>query len=312
MIGIPSTVDHMGEINMAKAGFIGLGQMGKPMSRNLMKGGYDLKVYDLSQDAMQDIVKNGAEAAANAREAAVGADVVFTMLPTGAIVEQSVFGPCGIAEGMSMDAVFVDMSTILPEETRSIGRRLAEQGIAMVDAPVGRTSAHAIGGTVTFMVGGDSADVARITPYLECMGQMITHCGPLGEGAVVKLVNNYISAVTNVVTAEGLAYGLAAGVSEDTMVEVISQTPAGLGHITTTWPAKALIDDPAPAFQLDLARKDIGLALTAAAAAKAPMATGAVAREIYNIASAKGHGREDWSTGIFRTVKYLAKGKTDG
>lgn len=295
---------------MANIGFVGLGQMGSAMSRNLMKGGHALTVFDLNEAAVQELVADGATAASSAGDAAKGADVVFTMLPIGAIVERAVFGPDGIAESISKDAIFVDMSTILPEETRAIGKRLAAQGVSMVDAPVGRTSAHAIKGTVTFMVGGEADDVATITPYLDCMGDMITHCGALGAGAVVKLVNNYISAVTNLVTAEGLAYGLAAGANQDTMVEVIAQTPAGLGHITTAWPAKALVDDPTPAFQLDLARKDIGLALTAAAAAKTPMATGAVAREIYNIASAKGHGAEDWSTGIYRTVKGLSNSDT--
>lgn len=292
---------------MAKIGFVGLGQMGGAFSRNLLKAGHDLTVYDRSQEAVQRLVDAGATAAVNGREAAEGAEVVFTILPIGAIVDAAVHGSDGIAEGMSGDAILVDMSTILPDEARSIGAKLAEKGFAMVDAPVGRTSAHAEAGTSTFMVGGEEADVARIMPYLEVMGQTITHCGTLGAGAVVKLVNNYISAVTNLVTAEGLAYGLAAGASQDTMVEVISQTPAGLGHITTAWAAKALVDDASPAFQLDLARKDIGLALTAAANARVPMATGSVAREIYSIASAQGHGKEDWTTGIFRAVKDLVK-----
>lgn len=292
---------------MAVVGFVGLGQMGNAMSRNLMKGGHALQVFDIAQPAVDAMVAEGATAAASPKAAAEGADVIFTILPVGAIVEAAVFGPGGIAEGMSDDAILVDMSTILPEETRAIGKRMAERGLAMVDAPVGRTSAHAVTGNSTFMVGGEKADVDRVIPYLECMGKIITHCGPLGAGAVVKLVNNYISAVTNLVTAEGLAFGLAAGVDQGTMVEVISKTPAGLGHITTAWVGKALDDDPSPAFMLDLARKDIGLALTAAASMKVPMATGSVAREIYNVASASGHGTEDWTTGVYRTVKNLAK-----
>jgi len=144
-------------------------------------------------------------------------------------------------------------------------------------------------------------------PFLECMGEAITYCGELGSGSVVKLVNNYISAVSNLVTAEGLALGLKSGVSQDVMVEVISKTPAGLGHITTAWPEKALCDNPLPAFMLDLARKDIGLALTAGASSKVPLSTGSVAREVYNIASAAGRGEEDWTTGIYRTLKNLSK-----
>ena len=293
---------------MAKIGFVGLGQMGNAMSGNLIKGGHDLCVFDVSDKAVRAMVDAGAIAAGSAKEAAQGAEFVFTMLPIGAIVEQAVFGPDGIAEGISQSAILVDMSTILPDETRAIGARLAERGIAMVDAPVGRTSAHAIAGKSTFMVGGTSENVARVTPLLEIMGESITHCGPLGAGAVVKLVNNYISAVANLVTAEGMALGLANGIDQDTIVEVISQTPAGNGHIKTTWPAKALVDEPSPAFMLDLARKDLGLALTAAASAKVPLVTGGAAKEIYNVASASGHGAEDWSTGIYRTVKELSSG----
>lgn len=290
---------------MARIGFVGLGQMGGAMSRNLVKAGHSLRVYDLDPAAVAAVAAAGAEPAANGREAARGAEVVFTILPVGAIVEAAVLGPDGIAEGLAPGSLLVDMSTILPEETRRIGARLREQGVAMVDAPVGRTSAHAVTGTSTFMVGGEPADVERVRPLLMAMGESVTHCGPLGAGAMMKLVNNYISAVVNLATAEGMAMGLAAGIPLETMAEVISQTPAGQGHIRTTWPKKALIDDPSPAFMLDLASKDLGLALDSAARLKVPLHTGAAARQVYAIAQAQGHGREDWTTGVFRTLKAL-------
>jgi 4-hydroxybutyrate dehydrogenase/sulfolactaldehyde 3-reductase len=292
---------------MAKIGFVGLGQMGSAMCPHLLKNGHDVTVFDISKTAVAALEQAGAKVANTPRDAATGASVIFSILPVGSIVEQVVLGPDGIADGMSDTAVFVDMSTILPDETRSIGKRLAERGLSMVDAPVGRTSAHAVNGKSTFMVGGKKEDVERITPFLECMGEAITYCGDLGSGAVVKLVNNYISAVSNLVTAEGLALGLKSGVSQEVMVEVISKTPAGLGHITTAWPEKALSDNASPAFMLDLARKDIGLALTAGASCKVPLSTGSVAREFYNVASAAGHGEEDWTTGIYRTIKTLSK-----
>jgi len=292
---------------MAKIGFVGLGQMGSAMCPHLLKNGHEVTVYDISKAAVAALERAGAKVANTPRDAATGASVIFSILPVGSIVEQVVLGPDGIADGMSDNAVFVDMSTILPDETRSIGKRLAERGLSMVDAPVGRTSAHAVNGKSTFMVGGKKKDVERITPFLECMGEAITYCGDLGSGAVVKLVNNYISAVSNLVTAEGLALGLKSGVSQEVMVEVISKTPAGLGHITTAWPEKALSDNASPAFMLDLARKDIGLALTAGASCKVPLSTGSVARKFYNIASAVGHGEDDWTTGIYRTIKSLSK-----
>ncbi len=138
------------------------------------------------------------------------------------------------------------------------------------------------------------------------MGESITHCGPLDAGAMVKLVNNYISAVVNLATAEGLALAEAAGIDRNVVVEVISQTPAGQGHIRTTWPNKALVDDPTPAFMLDLAYKDVGLALETAARLNVPLATGAAGRQIYAMARSQGRGRDDWTTGIFRTVRSLA------
>ncbi len=292
---------------MAKIGFVGLGQMGSAMCPHLIKNGHHVTVYDVSQEAVAALEKQGAKGAESPKEAAQGCEAICAILPIGSIVEKVVFGPDGIADGMSGNAIFVDMSTILPDETRQIGKRLVDRGFSMVDAPVGRTSAHAVNGKSTFMVGGKKQDIDRVVPFLECMGEAITYCGELGSGSVVKLVNNYISAVSNLVTAEGLALGLKSGVSQDVMVEVISKTPAGLGHITTAWPEKALCDNPLPAFMLDLARKDIGLALTAGASSKVPLSTGSVAREVYNIASAAGRGEEDWTTGIYRTLKNLSK-----
>ena len=291
---------------MSNVGFVGLGQMGGPMSRNLIKGGFKLRVFDLDAKAVAAVVKAGATAANSAKDAAKGADVVITMLPIGAIVEQAVFGPNGIVEGMGKDAILIDMSTILPVDTDRIGKRLKERGFAMVDAPVGRTSAAAVEGKSTFMVGGAAADVARARPYLEKMGEMIVHCGPLGAGSRMKLVNNYMSCVINLVTAESLTLAEACGIEIDTALEVLRGTPAGRGHINTTWPGKALKDDPKPDFMLDLAFKDLGLALDTAAPLNVPLMTGASARQMYALARARGMGRDDWTTAIYRTVRALA------
>ncbi len=295
---------------MADIGFIGLGQMGGAMSRNLLEAGHRLRVYDIDAGAVAALVTDGAaggaEAAANPAEAARDAEFVITMLQVGSIVEVVVFGDNGVAEGISKSALFIDMSTILPEETQRIGARLEERGVAMIDAPVGRTSAHAVAGTSTFMVGGAAADIERARPLLEVLGESITHCGPLGAGAMVKLVNNYISAVVNLATAEGLTLAEAAGIDRNVVAEVISQTPAGQGHIRTTWPGKALVDDATPAFMLDLAYKDVGLALETGARLNVPLATGAAGRQIYAMARTQGRGRDDWTTGIFRTVRALA------
>jgi 4-hydroxybutyrate dehydrogenase/sulfolactaldehyde 3-reductase len=292
---------------MTTVGFIGLGQMGAPMSRNLMKkGGHKLRVYDATPAAIEALVKDGSTPAKSPKDAAKGAAVVFTMLPIGSIVEEVVFGVDGIVEGIARDALYIDMSTILPADTDRIGKRLAARGIAMVDAPVGRTSAAAVAGTSTFMVGGAPADVARARPYLEAMGEAIVHCGPLGTGARMKLVNNYMSCVLNLLTAEALTMAEACGIPVETALEVLRGTPAGRGHINTTWPNKALKGDATPEFMLDLAFKDLGLALETAAGVNVPLATGAVARQMYALARAQGRGRDDWTTAIYHTVRRLA------
>lgn len=293
---------------MQTIGFVGLGQMGGAMSRNLVAAGHALQVFDLQPEAVSALVELGATGVESPAAAARGADVVFTMLPSGPIVEQACFGPAGIAEGIAAGTLLVDMSTILPDETRRIGARLAEVGVGMVDAKVGRTSAHAAAGASTFMVGGAVADIERVRPLLLAMGEEVTICGPLGAGATMKLVNNAISAVVNLATAEGLAMGLAAGLDLEVMTEVLAHTPAGRGHLTTAWPDKALVDDPAPAFMLDLATKDLGLATDLAAELRVPLPAAAVTRQLYQIAQAHGHGREDWTTGLFRTMRALGKG----
>lgn len=289
-------------------GFVGLGQMGGAMSRNLVAAGHALQVYDVQSEAVAALVALGATGAGSPAAAARGADIVFTMLPSGAIVEQACFGPGGIAEGIAGGALLVDMSTILPAETVRIGARLAVSGVGMVDAKVGRTSAHAAAGTSTFMVGGAVDDVERVRPLLLAMGEAVAVCGPLGAGSSMKLVNNAISAVINLATAEGLAMGLAAGLDLAVMTEVLGQTPAGRGHLTTAWPDKALVDDPSPAFMLDLATKDLGLATELAADLRVPLPAAAVARQLYEVAQAHGHGREDWTTGLFRTMRALGTG----
>lgn len=289
-------------------GFVGLGQMGGAMSRNLVAAGYAVQVFDVQAKAVAALVDVGASGADGPAAASRGADVVFTMLPSGAIVEQACFGPGGIAEGIARGALLVDMSTILPAETVRIGTRFASGGVGMVDAKVGRTSAHAAAGTSTFMVGGALDDIERVRPLLLTMGESITVCGPLGAGATMKLVNNAISAVINLATAEGLALGLAAGLDLAVMTEVLAQTPAGRGHLTTAWPDKALVDDPSPAFMLDLATKDLGLATELAADLQVPLPAATVAREFYQVAQERGHGREDWTTGLFRTMRALGAG----
>lgn len=289
---------------MTRVGFIGTGVMGLPMARNVIKGGFDVSAYDIDPKALQTIRQDGGAVAESSKGAAAGADVVITMLPNGSHVLEAVFGDDGAIEGMGEGTLLVDMSTILPTVTDEIGARLGRTGRRLVDAPVGRSSRHAEEGKLLIMAGGDAADIDAVRPVLACMGDTIVHCGPTGSGGRMKLVNNYMSIACNAVTAEALTLAERSGLDRDLVVEVLMGTTAGQGHLATTYPAKVLKGDVTPGFMIDLAHKDMGLALDFAAHLKVPLPAGAAARQTYTQAQVQGRGRDDW-TALLETVREL-------
>src|SRR5699024_2497976 len=196
-------------------------------------------------------------------------------------VESALFGKNGIAETIPENALYIDMSTILPSVTRRVGQRLEQQGVSMVDAPVGRSSQHAVEGKLLIMAGGDHEDVEHARPVLRRLGDTIIHCGPLGAGEHMKIVNNYMSIALNVLTAESLTLAQRCGLDVEQARQVMLGTVAGQGHMGTTYPAKVLQDDLSPRFMIDLAHKDLGLALETAAELNSPALMGAVARHVY-------------------------------
>jgi 4-hydroxybutyrate dehydrogenase/sulfolactaldehyde 3-reductase len=282
--------DRIGSI-----GFVGLGTMGAPMARNLLRAGFALRVYDVLEPAVEALVRDGAVAASSAAEAADGADAVVTMLPNGEHVERALLGTAGVLERLAPGALVVEMSTIAPAVTDRLAATLAARGIAMVDAPVGRSSQHAVEGKLLIMAGGSEADVERAMPILERLGDSIVRCGPSGSGARMKLVNNFMSITLNVTTSEALTLAQASGLDPELARSVMLGTVAGQGHLGTTYPAKVLRNDLTPGFMIDLADKDLGLALDLAGSVAVDLATGEAARNAYRRAKAAGHGREDWT-----------------
>jgi len=282
--------------------FIGLGTMGRPMALNVLKGGFALRVYDIVAAAVEALVQAGAAAASSPAEAARGADCVITMLPNGPQVEDAVFGRNGVAEAIGREALFIDMSTIAPTVTDTVGRRLAEKGIAMLDAPVGRLPQHAVEGKLLIMVGGNAADLERARPVFERMGDTIVHCGPVGSGSRMKIVNNFMSITLNATTAEALTLAEASGLDPEFARQVMLGTAAGQGHMGTTYPAKVLKGDLTPGFMLDLAFKDLGLALEFGNGLGLPLATGRAAEAAYRSAQRGGFGRNDW-TALYRHAR---------
>ncbi|HBE9178511.1 TPA: sulfolactaldehyde 3-reductase [Serratia fonticola] len=280
---------------MAQIAFIGLGQMGAPMASNLIKQGHRLNVFDISPAAVSALVAQGAKAAASPAQASLDAEFVITMLPNGELVHEVLFGAEGVCCTLSPAALVMDMSTIHPLQTDRLIAQMQARGFSLMDAPVGRTSDHAQAGTLLILAGGTAEQVERATPVLMAMGSELINAGGPGMGIRVKLINNYMSIALNALSAEAAVLCEALGLSFDVALQVMSGTPAGKGHFTTTWPNKVLKGDLSPAFMIDLAHKDLGIALDVANQLHVAMPMGAASREVYSQARASGRGRQDWS-----------------
>lgn len=290
---------------MTKVAFIGLGMMGLPMARNILEKGHTVTGFDISEAAVKQHQANGGTLATTVAEAVQTADVVITMLPKGVHVHGVMASEKGGFDHMRSDALFIDMSTIHPFETDALRNRASSKNIHMLDAPVGRTSANAETGTLLIMAGGNAGDIERARPILECMGDTIVDCGGPGMGTRMKIVNNFMSISLNALTAEALALAESSGLDVQMAIEVMMGTIAGQGHMNTSYQAKVLKGDTSPAFMLDLAHKDLGLALDLANDLKVPMPVGAAAREVYTLARGKGRGAQDW-TALYESVRELA------
>ncbi|MDB5662604.1 MAG: putative 6-phosphogluconate dehydrogenase protein [Sphingomonas bacterium] len=248
-------------------GFIGLGIMGGPMAGHLAAAGYRLTVLDLDRAAAERLRGrfDTVQVADSPAEVAAASDVVVTMLPSGREVREVALGDRGLIEGFKPGTLLLDTSSAEPWLTREVASRLAERGVAMVDAPVSGAEMGAIAAELVFMVGGDRGDVARVRPLFEVMGKKMFHLGPIGSGHVMKSINNTITAVTLVSTAEGLILGKQNGLDPAVMNEVLIES-TGMSWITHTHIAQRILsrrfDDP---FKLDLMVKDMNIATALAA-----------------------------------------------
>lgn len=280
---------------MRNIGFLGLGTMGGPMARNLLRKGYGVKGFDLSAAALEAHAAAGGATAGSPRAAAEGADVVIAMLPDGPDVERAVLGEDGAIHSMKPGSVLVDMSTIDPAVTTRIGAVLAGRGIEMVDSPVGKTADHAVAGTLTLIVGGKPEVVEAVRPILDCMGADFFYCGELGMGEAMKLTNNFLSAAIMTATVEALVMGVKSGLSLETMMAVMRTTMAWNNHLGISLPKKALANDFSLGFMVRLAEKDQRLALRLAEAVGAPTPVGAAVQETLSEAMRSGLAELDMS-----------------
>ena len=278
-----------------RIGFIGLGAMGKGMASNLQNKGFQLNVFDIVPEPVAVLVQQGAKAAASVAELTEASDIVVTMLPGSPEVESVVLGEGGVLAHGGDGMLLLDMSTVDPETTDGLARRLPEEGIAVVDAPVGRLAQHANSGESLFMVGASDEDFARVRPLLEAMGTTIHHCGAVGSGMRTKLVNNFLAIVSCQLNAEALTLSTRFGLDLQTTLDVIHGTTATNGQLKINYATKVLTGDTEPGFAIDLAHKDLTLIVNAANQAKVPLPIGAAARESVSLARSTSFHNKDFS-----------------
>lgn len=207
-------------------GFIGLGLMGGNMVENLQNRGYQLVVMDLNKDAVDACVARGATTAKSAKELAAGADIVMLCLTTSAIVEKVVYGDEGVLAGIKSGSVLVDFGTSIPTSTRKIGADLAEKGVGMIDAPLGRTPAHAKDGLLNIMAAGDKDVFDKVKAVLEEQGENVFHLGALGAGHTTKLINNFMGMTTVCTMSQAFAVAELAGVDKQQLFDIMSTGPS--------------------------------------------------------------------------------------
>jgi 2-hydroxy-3-oxopropionate reductase len=277
-----------------KIGFIGLGIMGRPMAKNLLKAGYSLRVYDLNKSAVADLVSSGAEEGASISEVARDCSLIITMLPNSPHVKAVVLGEGGILESAAEGTLVVDMSSIAPDASKEMEKALSEKKLRMIDAPVSGGEPKAIDGSLAIMVGGSEVDFNEAKPLFDVMGASALLVGPIGSGNTCKLTNQIIVALNIAALSEGLLLAKKAGADVEKVFNAIKGGLAG----STVMNAKApmiLEGNFKPGFKIDLHIKDLTNALDTGAAAGAPLPLTASVQQMLQVLKADGEGQSDHS-----------------
>jgi 3-hydroxyisobutyrate dehydrogenase-like beta-hydroxyacid dehydrogenase len=264
------------------------------MAANLARAGHELTVFNRTRATAEAwVAEHGGSVAGSPAEVGAAADIVISMVVDGDQVRDVLLGEQGVAQGAAAGTLCVDMSTIAPHQTRAIGAELAEREIAMLDAPVTGSSPKAQDGTLTIMAGGAAADFARAEPLLRIMGELVLHVGELGQGEMIKVINNSVAAANLATVGEALLVGQRTGVDLDALVAVMAKGSGGSAMLTLkSEPMRA--HDYTTLFKLEHMLKDVLLCLDEGRAAAVPFATAAHARDVLVAALARGHGDDDF------------------
>ena len=275
---------------ISRVGFIGLGIMGRPMARNLLKAGFTVVAHSRTRGRVDEVVAAGAQAANSPREVAARSDVVITMVPDTPDVRAVMLGADGVIEGARAGLIAIDMSTISPSATQDIAAALAGRGVRMLDAPVSGGESGATAGTLSIMVGGDESVFNDCRPVLAAMGSRITYIGPHGHGQIAKLCNQVVGVVTLEAVAEGLILAGKAGVDVGRVIEALSGGAADSWNLRNQAP-RMLARDFKPGFFVHLQQKDLRLAMELANAARAPLPGAALVQQLFTAVEADGGSR---------------------
>ena len=297
--------ERNGTDRLPTVGFVGLGVMGKPMALNLIKGGCTLRVYARRKEAMAPLAEAGAVACGSAREAAIGCDVIFTMVTTTRDVEQVILGEHGVIAGARQGSVVVDMGTISPAATRTIAARLAESGIEALDAPVSGGGIGAVSGTLSIMVGGKPEIVERVNPLFRFMGKNIVHIGPNGAGQVAKACTQIVMLVALQGLAEAFAFARMNGLDSEKVYEALSGG-AVRSRILEVLGKRMVERNYAPGIEARLHYKDIQIVLEEAHALGMALPGTALVTQMFNALIGRGGGNED-SSQLIEVIEAISK-----
>ncbi len=292
-----------------KIGFIGLGHMGNPMCRNLIKNGHTLKVYDVVPDLLKKLVDAGCEAATSPADCARAVDLVITMLPSSPHVRSVYMGDFGVFSAVKPGTPLIDCSTIDPLTSREVAMDAKAKSCPMVDAPVSGGVGGAEAGTLTFMVGGEPRDFEAARPVLQAMGKNIVHCGGAGNGQVAKICNNMMLAIEMIATSEGMTLAAKLGMDPKVFASIVNTSSGRCWSSDTYNPYPGVLENVpasrgyAGGFGADLMLKDLTLVTDAAKSARHPVMLGAIAQQIYQKHSVDGNGAKDFSSVILQYMK---------
>jgi 3-hydroxyisobutyrate dehydrogenase-like beta-hydroxyacid dehydrogenase len=287
-----------------KIGFIGLGEMGLPMAKRILNAGYDVcTAPHRRRQPADELAALGARVLDSPAEVASATDLVITIVPADGELRETVFGPQGLVEGLSPGNILIDMTTCTAETMREVHESLSRGEVRVLDAPVSGGTVGAVEGKLTIMVGGDAALLEECRPVLSAMGTKIVHVGAVGQGKVVKMVNQMMAAIHMLTIGEAFALGVRCGADPATLYDVIKDSSGYSKMMDGRLKDFLMAGSYKPGFKLDLMKKDVNLALESGKAQKVPLLLTSLAAQVFAAASAAGDGASDFSA----AAAYLAR-----